>query len=116
MEQLEIDLIADETGVRETNRIIGEDIVTAEQYITGYHYSDSICYAFYPIDLHVMNGIEQTFHNPYYKKECWSLPLHPEKAPTGVNPYREAYLDEHYPGIRENEYQKPSADKENEDK
>jgi len=24
-----------------------------------------------------------------------------------VNPYREEYLDEHYPGIRENEYKKP---------
>ena len=64
LEQLEIDLIADETGVRETNRIIGEGVVTAEQYITGHHYPDSICYAFYPIDLHVMNGIEQTFHEP----------------------------------------------------
>ena len=62
LEQLEIDLIADETGVRETNRIIGEGIVTAQEYITGYHYPDSVCYAFYPIDLHVMNGIEQTFH------------------------------------------------------
>jgi hypothetical protein len=53
--------------------------------------------------------IEQTFHNPYYKKELWSLPLHPETAPTGVNPYREAHLDQHYPGIRENEYTKPAA-------
>ena len=48
--------------------------------------------------------IEQTFHNTYYKRECWSLPLHPEKPSDGVNPYREAYLDEHFPGIRENEY------------
>ena len=47
---------------------------------------------------------EETFHNPYFKRERWALPLHPEKHPEGVNPYREAYLDEHYPGIRENEY------------
>lgn len=60
--------------------------------------------------------IEQTFHNPYYKKECWSLPLHPETPPTGVNPYRERYLDEHYPGVRENEYEKPTATKESEEK
>ena len=53
--------------------------------------------------------IEQTFHNSYYKKELWTLPLHPETVSNGVNPYREAYLDTHYPGIRENEYQKPSS-------
>ena len=52
--------------------------------------------------------IEQTFHNKYFKKERWSLPLHPENPSDGVNPYREAYLDETYPGIRENEYKKPS--------
>ena len=53
---------------------------------------------------------EQTFHNSYYKKELWSLPLQPDTVSTGVNPYREAYLDAHYPGIRENEYQKAAAD------
>ena len=53
--------------------------------------------------------IEQTFHNPYYKKPSWSLPLHPDKEPIGVNPYREEYLDKHYPGIRENEYECPAA-------
>ena len=42
----------------------------------------------------------------YFKKERWSLPLHPEKISTGVNPYREEYLDKNYPGIRENEYEK----------
>ena len=56
--------------------------------------------------------IEQTFHNNYYKRECWSLPLHPEKPSTGVNPYREEYLDKHYPGIRENEYEKPGKKEE----
>ena len=56
--------------------------------------------------------IEQTFHNNYYKRECWSLPLHPEKPSDGVNPYREAYLDENFPGIRENEYKKPEKKEE----
>ena len=54
--------------------------------------------------------VEQTFKNPYYKKESWSLPLHPETAPTGVNPYREDFLDKHYPGIRKNEYQAPNVE------
>lgn len=56
--------------------------------------------------------IEQTFHNHYYKKESWALPLYPQSALTGVNPYREVYLDQHYPGIRENEYCKPEKKKE----
>ena len=56
--------------------------------------------------------VEQTFHNKYYKKERWSLPLHPERHPDGVNHYREEYLDEHYPGIRENEYARPKREEE----
>jgi hypothetical protein len=62
LENLTVDFIAEETGVRETNRIIGEKTITANEYIEGISYPDSICYAFYPIDLHVMNGIEQKFH------------------------------------------------------
>ena len=61
LENLEIDCVAAETGVRETNRIIGENTVTAEDYINGVFYQDSICYAFYPIDRHVISGIEQKF-------------------------------------------------------
>ena len=52
------------------------------------------------------NRIENTFHNAFYKKPSWLLPNQPETLPTGVNPYREAYLDEKYPGIRENEYER----------
>ena len=61
LENLEIDYVAGETGVRETNRIVGENTITAEDYINGVFYQDSICYAFYPIDRHVISGIEQKF-------------------------------------------------------
>lgn len=64
LENLEVDYVAHETGVRETNRILGESTVTADDYISGKHYADSVCYAFYPIDRHVMGGIEQVFHKP----------------------------------------------------
>ena len=57
-----VDFVAAETGVRESCRIVGEHIVTAEEYIGGFRYEDSVCYAFYPIDLHVYNGIEQRYH------------------------------------------------------
>ena len=53
--------------------------------------------------------IEQVFKNPYYKKKSWSLSLNPETESLGVNPYREEYLDKHYPGIREGEYIKPQT-------
>jgi len=65
LESIVIDFVAEETGIRETNRIVGEDIITAEDYISGKMYKDSVCYAFYPIDLHVMNGIEQRFHEEH---------------------------------------------------
>ncbi len=48
--------------------------------------------------------IESKYHNPFYKKESWLLPNAPETVSPGVNPFREAYLDEKYPGIREGEY------------
>ncbi len=62
LEDLYVSFAPEETGVRETNRILGESVITAEDYINGKTYSDSVCYAFYPIDLHVMDGIEQKFH------------------------------------------------------
>ncbi len=65
LENLCIASCAAETGVRETNRIIGEKTVTAQDYISGAWYEDAVCYAYYPIDLHVMGGIEQT----HFKEE-----------------------------------------------
>ncbi|MBQ8340199.1 MAG: hypothetical protein IJY16_07130 [Clostridia bacterium] len=59
-----------------------------------------------------MNALEKTkrienlFHNPFYYKKSWLLPHEPTEVPEGVNPYREAYLDEKYPGIRDGEYVK----------
>ena len=62
LENLQIDFAADETGIRETNRVCGKTVISAEDYINGRFYPDSICYAFYPIDLHVMEGIRKTYH------------------------------------------------------
>ncbi len=50
--------------------------------------------------------IENLFHNSFYYKKSWLLSNKPEKVSPGVNPYREDYLDEKYPGIRKNEYVK----------
>jgi hypothetical protein len=51
-EQLKIYHFANECGVRETNRIVGEKKVTHETYTSGYVWPDAVCYSFYPIDLH----------------------------------------------------------------
>jgi len=50
--------------------------------------------------------IENKFHNQFYKKPSWSLPNQPLNISVGVNPFREQYLDERYPGIRNGEYEK----------
>ncbi len=50
--------------------------------------------------------IENKFHNQFYKKPSWTLSNTPDKLPTGVNPFREEYLDKKYPDIRKNEYER----------
>ena len=40
---------------------MGEQTILAEDYIRGRAYPNAVCYAFYPIDLHVMTGIRQQF-------------------------------------------------------
>lgn len=46
-----------ETAVRETYRIEGEYQITHEDYINGKVFEDSVCYSFYPIDLHNKQGV-----------------------------------------------------------
>lgn len=48
--------------------------------------------------------IKNTFHNPFYKKKSWLLPIEKQEQKGRINPWREEYLDKHYPGIREGEY------------
>ena len=50
--------------------------------------------------------IENLFKEPFYKKKSWLLDNKPdqEKLDRGVNQFREKYLDEKYPGIRDGEY------------
>lgn len=50
--------------------------------------------------------IENRFHNPFYRKKSWIIPNAPETVSTGVNPYREKYLDAKDPTLRQREYKK----------
>ena len=56
LENIVIDFFSPECGVRETATIRGKNTITAEDYRTGRVWDDSLCYAFYPIDLHKSSG------------------------------------------------------------
>ncbi len=52
LENLKLEPAASECGIRETVRIQGETVITVEDYQSGRVWPDSVCHAFYPIDLH----------------------------------------------------------------
>jgi hypothetical protein len=56
-ENLRLQRLQPETGVRETYRIVGENIVTADDYTHGRRFDDAVAYSFYPIDLHDEQGV-----------------------------------------------------------
>jgi len=47
-----------EAAFRESYRILGETIVTREDYTSGRVFEDAVCYAFYPVDLHTQDGVK----------------------------------------------------------
>jgi len=57
-EKLKLESMQQETGIRETYRIDGEYLITESDYITGKVFDDSICYSFYPIDVHTEHGVK----------------------------------------------------------
>ncbi len=52
LENVKLESMSPEVGVRETYRVNGEYLITCEDYVSGRHWDDSVCYAFYPVDLH----------------------------------------------------------------
>ena len=46
-----------ETGFRESYRILGETLITVNDYTSGKLFDDAISYAFYPVDLHTKTGV-----------------------------------------------------------
>jgi len=58
MEDIRLGVVSAEVGVRETWRVVGDYIMTCEDYVSGRVFDDSVCYAYYPVDLHsVENGV-----------------------------------------------------------
>jgi hypothetical protein len=46
-----------EAAFRESYRILGETVITREDYASGRRFDDAVCNAFYPIDLHTRDGV-----------------------------------------------------------
>ncbi len=47
-----------EAGFRESYRIMGETVITVDDYTSGRVFEDAVCYAFYPVDLHTRSGVK----------------------------------------------------------
>jgi hypothetical protein len=47
-----------ETGFRESYRIVGETMITVDDYTSGRLFEDAISNAFYPVDLHTRSGVK----------------------------------------------------------
>ena len=48
-----------ETGVRETWRVKGRVVISVDDYTSGKVWDDSVCFAFYPVDLHqIKTGVQ----------------------------------------------------------
>ena len=52
LENVKLQSMSAEVGVRETYRVLGEYVITKDDYVSGRKWEDSVCFAFYPIDLH----------------------------------------------------------------
>ena len=46
-----------EAAFRESYRIMGETVITHDDYVSGRLFKDAVCYAFYPVDLHTRTGV-----------------------------------------------------------
>ena len=53
-----IDRMMNETASRETFRIKGETLISANDYASGRKFEDALCHSFYPIDLHTKDGVK----------------------------------------------------------
>ena len=52
LEMLKFEYMAPQCGIRETAVIDGEATITVDDYVTGRCWDDSLCYAFYQLDMH----------------------------------------------------------------
>jgi hypothetical protein len=63
-ENASIDRMMNETASRETFRIKGETVISANDYASGRKFPDALCHSFYPIDLHTKDGVKPKHLKP----------------------------------------------------
>jgi hypothetical protein len=54
--QVRVEYLAPECGIRETRTLESRTLVAESDYISGRVWTDSVCHAFYPIDIHRPDG------------------------------------------------------------
>lgn len=57
-ERAQVQRMMQETGIRETYRIVGQSLITCNDYTSGRRFDDAVCYSFYPVDLHDRHGVK----------------------------------------------------------
>ena len=67
------EICSPEVAVRESRRVIGEHIITGEEYINAVEYPDGICFSYYPIDLHT-HGSNTLYNVPVKKGAVPQIP------------------------------------------
>ena len=56
LENLTVDFIAAECGIRESYTILGKKKITVNDYTSGRKWDDAVSYSFYPVDVHRPSG------------------------------------------------------------
>jgi hypothetical protein len=69
--------MAPQCGIRETAVIDGEATITVDDYVTGRNWDDSLCYAFYQLDLHRRDKASGLMGHPL---ESGVVPTVPRRA------------------------------------
>ncbi|MDF1514673.1 MAG: FAD-dependent oxidoreductase [Anaerolineae bacterium] len=60
-EEVQLQLMCTQAAIRETYRIIGEQTITYEDYVSGRYFEDALCYTLYFIDVHTEQGVNHEF-------------------------------------------------------
>ena len=66
LENVQVESVCAEIGVRETATVVGLETITAEDYVSGRIWPEAVCHAFYPVDIHGLDTStwKQTFLAP----------------------------------------------------
>ncbi|RIE00273.1 FAD-dependent oxidoreductase [Cohnella faecalis] len=65
---------AAQIGIRETRRLVGEYVLTADDIVTGRDFDDVIALYGYPIDIHSPNEVTTEFDAAYHTANIYQLP------------------------------------------